>query len=836
MSRQGNGKDNSAQISAGGEMDKLMRESEKQMRLVADAIPALISYVDAEHRYQFVNKTYTDWFGHKPEEIAGKHVREVLGEAAYAAILPAMERVLSGEAFSFERLMPYKDGGSRFVLINYVPDKDESGKVKGYYALITDITERKNAEEIGARYRMLSVRARDVILFVRPDDGQIVDANQKAVETYGYDLPTLLQMKIHDLRSPETLPLLAAQIKQADEGGVQFETVHRRRDGSEFPVEVSTIGSNIGGERLLTSIIRDITERKHAEEALIKAERRAAEDYQALLSRIVPLAQTLGTTRDLISIYRVVREFIRNSMPCSAFFVSFYDVNNNLRTAAYAWGDKGEVDISALPPMTLTEDGGPNSQAVFQKKSVIVNLYMKFMENRPHVILQKDGIDPQTSLVVPMIVMNRVVGTLEVQAYENNAFNQEHIVALEMAANLAAVAVENVRLLQIEAKAREAAEAANRAKDEFLSVLSHELRTPLNAMLGWVRMLRTGMLDEERSNQALEVIERNTRLQNSLIEDLLDVSRIISGKMRIDKEEVDLVAVAGNSCEVLHPSAESKNILFEFSSEDKSLLIEGDAVRLQQIISNLVQNAIKFTPEGGKISVTLKNIGDKAHLVVKDTGIGIEEEFLPYIFERFRQADASTRRNYTGLGLGLTIVSNLVELHGGRAHAISDGKGQGSTFTVELPLAGKYLNENDETGSETLLEENNFNLKGARILLVDDDAESIIPLQMLLEKEKAEVVTVFSADEALAKLMEQTFHILVSDIGMPSMDGYDLIAGIRKLTTEQNAFLPAIALTAYAANEDRRRALSAGFQMHFSKPFDFDELLAAIIKLYKDSK
>lgn len=837
MSKGRNNKDSSSEISAGsGEMSKLMRESEKQMRLLTDALPALISYVDAEHRYQFVNKTYTDWFGHKPKEIIGKRVREVLGEAAYAAILPAMERVFSGETFSFERLMPYKDGGSRFVLINYVPDKDESGKVKGYYALVQDITERKNAEDIGARYRMLSVRARDVILFVRPEDGQIVDANQKAVETYGYDLPTLLQMKIHDLRSPETLPLLAAQIKQANEGGVQFETVHRRRDGSEFPVEVSTIGSDIGGERLLTSIIRDITERKQTEEALIKAERRAAEDYQALLSRIVPLAQTLGTTRDLISIYRSVREFVRNSMPCSAFFVSFYDASNNLRTAAYAWGDKGEVDISALPPMTLTKDGGPNSQAVFQKKSVVVNRYMKFMENRPHVILQKDGIDPQTSLVVPMIVMNRVVGTLEVQAYENNAFDREHIVALEMAANLAAVAVENVRLLQIEAKAREAAEAANLAKDEFLSVLSHELRTPLNSMLGWVRMLRTGMLDEERSNQAIEVIERNTRLQNSLIEDLLDVSRIISGKMRIDKEEVDLAAVVRNSCEVLRPSAESKNILFEFSSEDESLLLEGDALRLHQVISNLVQNAIKFTPEGGKISVGLKNTGDRAQLIVKDTGIGIEGEILPYIFERFRQADASTRRNYTGLGLGLTIVSNLVELHGGNVHATSDGKGQGATFIVELPLSSKFLDRNNKAEGENLPEENNFDLKGARILLVDDDAESIIPLQMLLEKEKAEVVTVFSADEALTKLTEQTFHILVSDIGMPSMDGFDLIAKIRKLTTEQNAFLPAIALTAYAANEDRRRTLSAGFQMHFSKPFDFDELLEAIIKLYKDSK
>jgi CheY-like chemotaxis protein len=262
-------------------------------------------------------------------------------------------------------------------------------------------------------------------------------------------------------------------------------------------------------------------------------------------------------------------------------------------------------------------------------------------------------------------------------------------------------------------------------------------------------------------------------------------------------------------------------------------MLEGDAVRLHQIISNLVQNAIKFTSEG-KISVGLKKAGNHAQLIVKDTGIGIEPDVLPHIFERFRQADASTRRTHSGLGLGLTIVSNLVELHGGTVKAESGGKGQGSIFVVELPIAEKYLRKKDETDGETFA--NNSNLKGAKILLVDDDAESIVPLQMLLEREKAEVVKVFSAEEALAKLIEQPFHVLVSDIGMPEMDGYDLIAKIRQLTSEQNAFLPAIALTAYASNEDRRRALSAGFQMHFSKPFDFDELLSAIIQLYKDPK
>ncbi len=492
---------------------------------------------------------------------------------------------------------------------------------------------------------------------------QTLFVNNRLTEMLGYAPEEMINTSLIDYVFEDDKTELLRRIERRKQGIKEdFDFRYRRRDGSPLWAKVSTnplfdeTGKFIGAVGMFT----DITERKQATEALVEAERRAAKDYQALLSRIVPVAQTFGTARDLISIYRVVREFVRNSMPCTAFFVSFFDARTNLRTAAYAWGNKGEVDISTLPPVELTEDGGPNSQAVFQKKSIVVNRYMNLMKNRPHVILQEDGHDPNSSLVVPMIVMNRVVGTLEVQAYENNAFNREHIVALEMVANLAAVALENVRLLQIEAEARETAEAANRAKDEFLSVLSHELRTPLNSMLGWVRMLRTGTLDEERTRQAVEVIERNTRLQNNLIEDLLDVSRIISGKMRIEIEEVDLAAIVKNSSETLRPLAESKNILFEFSAENETLLLEGDAVRLHQVISNLIQNAVKFTPEGGKISVTLKNTGDRARLIVKDTGIGIEREVLPFIFERFRQADGSTRRNFSGLGLGLTIVSNLV--------------------------------------------------------------------------------------------------------------------------------------------------------------------------------
>lgn len=838
------------------EAENRLRKSEELYRTLFDLVPVAVYTCDEKGGIQEFNKRAVELWGREPKK--NNPAEKFCGSFKIlypdGRVMPhekcPMARILRGEivkASDAEILIEKPDGARRSVIALPRTLKDERGKIIGAINCLYDITERKQIEE-QLKYQLdltetITENTQSCLLMMDAR-GRGTFANYATERVTGFKpdelIGEILHYKIHHTHPDgKPFPIEECPLDNAlplQEAVIGYEDVFIHKDGHFYPVRCAGRPIFKDGKAVGTVIeVQDITEEKHAQEALIKAERRAAEEYHDLLQRIVPLGQTLGTSRDLISIYRALLDFVQNSMPCSAFFVSFYESESSLRTAAYAWGEQGEVDISDLPPMLLTEDGGPNSQAVFQKKSVVVNRFMDFMEKRPHIIIQENGIDPQTSLVVPMVVMNRVVGTLEAQAYESNAFNSEHIVALEMVANLAAVAIENVRLLQVEAKARETAEAANRAKDEFLSVLSHELRTPLNSMLGWLSMLRRGILDEERAAQAIEVIERNTRLQNNLIEDLLDVSRIISGKMRIEKEEIDLVAVAGNTFETLRPSAESKNILFEFSSEVETLPLEGDAARIHQIISNLIQNAIKFTAGEGKITVCLEKNHDSARLIVKDTGIGIEKGVLPHIFERFRQADASTRRAYSGLGLGLTIVNNLVELHGGKVYAESAGKGEGATFTVELPISkGCLLKENND--GENFSEKNNFGLSGARILLVDDDADSILPLQMLLEKEKAEVEIVLSAEEALKKLTEQNYHILISDIGMPSTDGYDLIAKIRQLSTEQNAFLPAIALTAYASSEDRRRALSAGFQMHFSKPFDFEELLAAIVEIYKNSK
>ncbi|HEY0426380.1 MAG TPA: PAS domain S-box protein [Pyrinomonadaceae bacterium] len=744
--------------------------------------------------------------------------------------------IIEQRQYSIEFRFYHADGSVRWMEGRGQAVYSDKGEPVRLYGIGIDITERKKAEEkLRESEQQLQTLANSVpqLVWMAAPDGSRFWFNQRWFDYTGTTFDEVKGFGWQSVHHPEYLESVNKNLRHSIETGELFEMEYPLRGaGGNFRwfltrmVPVRDTGGNI--VRWFGSNT-DIDDSRGAQERLIEAERRAAEDYQVLLSRIVTLAQTLGTARDLLTIYRTVGEFIRASMPCTAFFVSFYEEKRKLRIAAYVSGEEGEVDISTLPPMLLSEDGGPNSQAIFQKKSIIANRYMDYMKTRPHVIVQENGIDPNSSLVVPMTVMNRILGTFEVQAYEENAFVHEHVVALEMVANLAAVAIENVRLLEVEAKARQEAEAANRAKDEFLSVLSHELRTPLNAMLGWTRMMKSGVLDEARKRQAIETIERNARLQNNLIEDLLDVSRIISGKMRIETEDVDIVSIVKTCVETAKPATEEKNISLTFKSDSPSQKLGGDATRLQQIVNNLLSNAVKFTPADGNISVALERADDVVRIKVSDTGIGISPEFLPSIFDRFQQADSTTRRSHSGLGLGLTIVRHLTELHGGKVEVSSRGENQGSVFTIDLPIvvsnADVAFSANPAARNETALK-----LKGAKILLVDDDCEGIQPLQIFLETQEAEVYCAHSAREALKKISENRFDVLVSDIGMPEMDGYELIAEARKLTG-QNYFLPAIALTAYASSQDRERALSAGYQTHLPKPLDFEQFLSIINNL-----
>ncbi|HEX4499513.1 MAG TPA: response regulator [Thermoanaerobaculia bacterium] len=391
---------------------------------------------------------------------------------------------------------------------------------------------------------------------------------------------------------------------------------------------------------------------------------------------------------------------------------------------------------------------------------------------------------------------------------------------------------ERARLLDLEQAARKQAEEANRTKDEFLATLSHELRTPLNAILGWVQVLRMGKLDPAAATKALETIERNARSQAQLIADLLDVSRIITGKLRLDFRPVDLRRIIDSAQESVRPAADAKGIHLAISIGQLASPALGDTDRLQQVIWNLLSNAIKFTSKGGSVEVRLREVEGNAVIRVSDTGIGIRPDFLPYVFDRFRQAEGSITRTHGGLGLGLSIVRHLIELHGGTAEVESAGEGQGATFIVRLPLRAELAEDAlDRTAVGRSVFQAPDLLAGVRVLVVEDETDTRELLVVALQQCGAEVTAFGSVPEALEELDRALPHVLLSDIGVPGEDGYSLIRKVRARGPGQGGDLPAAALTAYARAEDRQRALDAGYQTHLAKPVDPAELIAAVARL-----
>jgi signal transduction histidine kinase len=392
---------------------------------------------------------------------------------------------------------------------------------------------------------------------------------------------------------------------------------------------------------------------------------------------------------------------------------------------------------------------------------------------------------------------------------------------------------EQSRLLQItlerEQAAREEAETASRLKDDFLATVSHELRSPLSAILGWATMLNKTRLEEETARKALATIERNARAQAGIVNDILDVSRIINGNLQINTRSVEIQALISEAVETLRPAALAKSIALTVALDEIEGSVIGDSNRLRQIVWNLVSNAIKFTPENGQVEVSLRQVGSQVEIRVSDNGAGIDEKFLPFVFERFRQGDSSTTRAQGGLGLGLSIVRHLIELHGGTVTAESAGIGQGATFTVRLPLAEKVADTSaiadkiTENGSSKEISTNAPDIRGLRILIVDDDTDTLEVLRVVLKQFGARVRIAVSSADALEVFNEWKPDVLISDLAMPVEDGYTLIGKIRALSPEQGGNVPA----------DRRKALSAGYQIHIAKPVDPTTITAAIAEIKK---
>ena len=403
--------------------------------------------------------------------------------------------------------------------------------------------------------------------------------------------------------------------------------------------------------------------------------------------------------------------------------------------------------------------------------------------------------------------------------------------------------VERERLLAAAQAAQKEAEQANRLKDEFLATASHELRTPLTAVVGWSRLLRTGKLDAENSARALDSIERNATLQTKLIDDLLDVSRIITGKLTLDRGAIEMAHVVSDAMNTLRPAADAKHITIETSFDAEAGPVLGDANRLQQVMWNLLSNAVKFTPKYGHIEVALQCVNSEVQVSVGDSGEGISSEFLPYVFDRFSQGNSKSTRSHSGLGLGLAIVRQLVELHGGTVKAHSDGPGRGATFQLRLPVLGinrvvdNRSAANDLTRTTAIVTDGLSvecppRLNGVRVLVVDDDFDTRQMLKAVLSECHADVITAASAAEAIKEIEQRKPDVLVSDLGMPEQDGYELIKQVRETESADNAArVPALALTAYAKAEDRVRALAGGYQVHLGKPVEPAEFVLVVANL-----
>jgi PAS domain S-box-containing protein len=747
------------------------------------------------------------------------------------------EMKATGTHQPFEKEYIRKDGSRVPVLVGsaYLGGPEEMA-----VGFLLELTESKRAEkerrESEERYRSL-FESNPLPLYVYDVQTlRFLAVNEAAIHHYGYSRAEFLSRSLLDIRPPEEIPALLNAVSKRTPGiDIAGEFKHQKKDGSLIDVEITSHPMAFDGHEAELVLANDITERKHAETALHEADQRAIVEYEKLLERISGLSQALGTARDLLTIFRALRDFAKLSVPSDGLFVSLCDPVREVRTACYGWGDGQEIDISALPPMPITAEG-LNSRAVRTGQVIITDDYMKAKRGHPIVIAGPDnGLRPQSSLAAPMAVMGRIIGTIETQSYEPAAYKEGHATAMRMAANLTAVAIENVRLLERESSARASAEESNRLKDEFLATVSHELRTPLTAILGWSRMLETGGLDPAVAARAIETIRRNARAQSQIIDDILDVSRIITGNLYLDLQPIELAPVIEASINVVRPTAEAKGIQIETEFDSQPTVVSGDSNRLQQVFWNLLSNAIKFTPTGGWVRIAVHQLESCVEIKVADNGQGIGADFLPFVFDRFRQADSTTTRQHGGLGLGLAIARQLVEIHGGSVGAESAGEQKGATFTLQLPVVGSVSSRTRDDAaareSEKIVPELVPALAGVSVLLVDDDSDTLAMITEALAKRKAKVTSVLSAAEAIASIKESRPDVIVSDIAMPGEDGYDLLKKVRALDSDQAALIPAIAITAYAREEDRQRALSAGYQDYLTKPVELSELITIVSKL-----
>jgi PAS domain S-box-containing protein len=798
----------------------------------------------------------TSW-NNGAERIFGYTAKEAVGQPV-TMLIPAdhldeeptiLARLRAGERMEhYETVRVRKDGTLVNISLTVSPIRGPDGTIVGASKIARDITDRRRAEENLLQTAAIVENSDDAIIS-KNLDGIILSWNPGAERLYGYTAAETIGQSVTMLippDRPDEEPRILEQIARGERVD-HYETVRRRNDGTLIDVSLTvspvrdTSGRIIGASK----IARDITERKRAEREL----REQAE----IIETVNRVGQTLAAELDQHKLVQAVTD-AATEISGAHFGSFFYNVLDE-RGESYML-----YTLSGVPREAFAHFPMPRNTDLFAltfngEGTVLIADVKKdprYGKNSPYYGMPEGHLPVTSYLAVPVVSRSGdVLGGLFFGHPEEGVFSERAARIVEGLAAQTAVAMDNARLYEAAQRSRAEAEQSveekerlyreaqesNRLKDEFLATVSHELRTPLTSILGWAHMLRTGQFGDGDSAKALETIERNARAQGQLIDDLLDVSRIITGKLRIDVRPVDPNSFIESAIEAVRPAAEAKGVRVQRIMDTGVVSVSGDPVRLQQVIWNLLSNAIKFTPRGGRVQVRLERVNSHLEIAVSDSGVGIEPEFLPFVFDRFRQADQRTTRKHGGLGLGLAIARHLVEIHGGSVRAESPGAGQGSTFTVLLPVAPVYQSSGTEArvhpaARDTLpVYECPDRLDGLKVLVVDDEPDTRELLKIGLGQCGATVTAVGSAAEALKAITAEPPDLLISDIGMPEEDGYELIRQVRQMPAQNGGKVPAIALTAYARVEDRMQALRAGYQMHVPKPVELAELVAVAASL-----
>jgi PAS domain S-box-containing protein len=866
-------------------------ESERHYRLLANTVPQMVWTGLSDGNIDYVNHGWSEYTGQSLEEAKDSGWAAVLHPDDYQETLRVWQHsVETGELYQMiYRLRRGSDGAYRWHIGRALPLRDEQEQIIKWFGTSTDIDDQKRSEE---SIRFLS-EASKILSSSLEGEANLKTIARLAVPTFAdwcaIDMleengsakrlavehidPKKVEIahEFHRRYPPEQagssglqavlksgqsrwaseLPdsLLEASIKDAE----QLRLLRSLGLKSYIMVPLVVRGKTLGAITFASAE----SGRLYDEEDLAFAEQLAqrvalAVDNSNLYEQT---RQALQVREQALELHRSVEEHLSLLVQASDRLIGSPTLSEVLPSTLSLSRELIAADAYAVWRFDTTENkwqivSSSGLSDAFQNFVIRLNSPIPIVLSAPLIAedvyvepMLAEGVDLhklegiQSLLVAPLNINGKLSGTLTFYYHQRHHFSELEIRVATALSNMAAAAIGSAELYEEQMRLRAEAEEINRIKDEFLATVSHELRTPLNAIIGWTQILRMKNFAVEAFPQAIEVIERNARLQAQIINDIMDVSRIITGKLRLDVEPVQLDVVIAAAVDTVRPATEAKGVIVQGVACSGTPPVSGDASRLQQVIWNLLSNAVKFTPKGGRIQIRLEKIDSHVEIIISDTGIGISAEFLPYVFDRFRQADSSTSRQQGGLGLGLAIVRHLIEAHGGTVQVFSEGIDKGATFTVKLPIVAglakpiqpKAVASQQET---PLLKKLKLpSLQGLKLLIVDDEADARDLIQALLAPCGAEMITAASATEALQYLRQEKPDLMVSDIGMPDEDGYTLIRKIRALPANEGGRIPAIALTAYARSEDRIRALSMGYQLHVSKPVELEELAFAIASL-----